>query len=126
MATAAAHVMFDEYGQPFIIIRDEEKQKRLTGVEALKSHILAARAVANTLKSSLGPRGLDKMLVSSDGDVVITNDGATIMDKMDVKHHVARLMVELSKSQDAEIGDGTTGVVEAFCKEVKVRIHLKW
>lgn len=78
---------------------------------ALQSHILAARAVANTLKSSLGPRGLDKMLVSPDGDVTITNDGATILDKMDVKHHVARLMVELSKSQDAEIGDGTTGVV---------------
>ncbi|VDK59799.1 unnamed protein product [Gongylonema pulchrum] len=72
---------------------------------------MAARAVANTLKSSLGPRGLDKMLVSCDGDVTITNDGATIMEKMDVQHHVARLMVELSKSQDAEIGDGTTGVV---------------
>ncbi|VDK59898.1 unnamed protein product [Gongylonema pulchrum] len=78
------------------------------------SHILAARAVANTLKSSLGPRGLDKMLVSCDGDVTITNDGATIMEKMDVQHHVARLMVELSKSQDAEIGDGTTGVVGKF------------
>uniref|UniRef100_A0A915C197 T-complex protein 1 subunit epsilon n=2 Tax=Parascaris univalens TaxID=6257 RepID=A0A915C197_PARUN len=111
MAATAAHVLFDEYGQPFIILRDQEKQKRLTGIEALKSHILAARAVANTLKSSLGPRGLDKMLVSPDGDVTITNDGATILDKMDVKHHVARLMVELSKSQDAEIGDGTTGVV---------------
>lgn len=65
----------------------------------------------STLKSSLGPLGLDKMLVSGDGDVTITNDGATIMEKMDVEHHVARLMVELSKSQDDEIGDGTTGVV---------------
>lgn len=72
---------------------------------------MAARAVVSTLKSSLGPRGLDKMLVSGDGDVTITNDGATIMEKMDVEHHVARLMVELSKSQDDEIGDGTTGVV---------------
>lgn len=72
---------------------------------------MAARAVVSTLKSSLGPLGLDKMLVSSDGDVTITNDGATIMEKMDVEHHVARLMVELSKSQDDEIGDGTTGVV---------------
>lgn len=111
MAKASAQVMFDEFGQPFIILRDQEKQKRITGVEALKNHILAARAVANVLKTSLGPRGLDKMLVSGDGDVTITNDGATIMEKMDVQHHVARLMVELSKSQDAEIGDGTTGVV---------------
>uniref|UniRef100_A0A0R3S5E1 T-complex protein 1 subunit epsilon n=1 Tax=Elaeophora elaphi TaxID=1147741 RepID=A0A0R3S5E1_9BILA len=112
MADAAtAHVLFDEFGQPFILLRDQEKQKRLTGIEALKSHILAARAVVSTLKSSLGPLGLDKMLVSGDGDVTITNDGATIMEKMDVEHHVARLMVELSKSQDDEIGDGTTGVV---------------
>lgn len=75
---------------------------------------MASRAIANTLKSSLGPRGLDKMLVSSDGDVSITNDGATIMDKMDIQHQIAKLMVELSKSQDAEIGDGTTGVVGLF------------
>ncbi|KAK6102489.1 T-complex protein 1 epsilon subunit [Brugia pahangi] len=112
MADAAtAHVLFDEFGQPFLLLRDQEKQKRLTGTEALKSHILAARAVVSTLKSSLGPLGMDKMLVSGDGDVTITNDGATIMEKMDVEHHVARLMVELSKSQDDEIGDGTTGVV---------------
>ncbi len=103
--------MIDEYGQPFLILKDQEKQKRLTGIDALKSHILAARAVANTVKSSLGPRGLDKILVSPDGDVTITNDGATIMEKMDVHHHIAKLMVELSKSQDDEIGDGTTGVV---------------
>ncbi|KAK6745181.1 hypothetical protein RB195_011727 [Necator americanus] len=108
---ATAQLLFDEFGQPFIVMRDQEKQKRLTGIEALKSHILAARAVANTLRTSLGPRGLDKMLVSPDGEVTITNDGATIMEKMDVQHHVAKLMVELSKSQDAEIGDGTTGVV---------------
>ncbi|VDN50721.1 unnamed protein product [Dracunculus medinensis] len=110
-APAAAQLMFDDFGNPFIVVRDQEKQKRLTGIDALKSHILASRAIANTLKSSLGPRGLDKMLVSSDGDVSITNDGATIMDKMDIQHQIAKLMVELSKSQDAEIGDGTTGVV---------------
>jgi T-complex protein 1 subunit epsilon len=104
-------LMFDDFGQPFIIIKDQERRKRLTGIEALKSHILAARTVANTLRTSLGPKGLDKMLVSGDGDVTITNDGATILEKMDVQHHVAKLMVELSKSQDAEIGDGTTGVV---------------
>ena len=106
-----AQLLFDDYGQPFIVMRDQERQRRLTGVDALKSHILAARSVSNTLRSSLGPRGLDKMIVSPDGDVTITNDGATIMEKMDVQHHVAKLMVQLSKSQDNEIGDGTTGVV---------------
>ncbi|CAJ0942538.1 unnamed protein product, partial [Mesorhabditis belari] len=109
--TATGHLVFDEFGQPFIVTREQDKQKRLTGLDALKSHILAVRTVSNTLRTSLGPRGLDKLMVSPDGEVTITNDGATIMDKMDVQHHVAKLMVELSKSQDAEIGDGTTGVV---------------
>eukprot|EP00912_Choanoflagellata_sp_UC4_P001497 UC4_evm1s945 len=99
---------FDEYGRPFIIIREGNAEKRITGLEAQKSHILAAKSVAQTLRSSLGPKGLDKMLVSGDGDITVTNDGATILDQM---HQVARLMVQLSKSQDDEIGDGTTGVV---------------
>ena len=72
---------------------------------------MAAKAIANVLKTSLGPKGLDKMLVSSDGDVTITNDGATILSQMDVDHQIAKLLVQLSKSQDDEIGDGTTGVV---------------
>nr|KAG5703755.1 hypothetical protein BaRGS_009553 [Batillaria attramentaria] len=67
--------------------------------------------VAGILKTSLGPKGLDKMLLSPDGDVTVTNDGATILDMMDVDHQIAKLMVQLSKSQDDEIGDGTTGVV---------------
>lgn len=67
--------------------------------------------MANILKTSLGPKGLDKLLMSPDGDVTITNDGATILDMMDVDHQIAKLMVQLSKSQDDEIGDGTTGVV---------------
>lgn len=79
-----------------------------------QSHILAARAVASTLRSSLGPRGMDKMMISSDGDVTITNDGATILQKMDVEHEIAKLMVQLSKSQDDEVGDGTTGVVGQY------------
>lgn len=102
---------FDEFGRPFIILKDQEKQKRLTGVDALKSHILAAKAVANIIKTSLGPKGLDKMMVSSDGDVTVTNDGATILKMMDVEHQIAKLLVQLSQSQDDEIGDGTTGVV---------------
>jgi len=102
---------FDEYGRPFIIIRDQDKQNRLTGNDAIKQHITAGRQIANTLRSSLGPKGLDKMMVSSDGDVTVTNDGATILKMMDVDHEIAKLMVQLSQSQDDEIGDGTTGVV---------------
>jgi len=101
----------DEYGRPFLVMRDQGTQNRLTGVEAIKSHILAAKAVGATLRTSLGPNGMDKILVSPDGEVTTTNDGATILDKMDVEHQVAKLLVELSKSQDDEIGDGTTGVV---------------
>lgn len=72
---------------------------------------MAARTVASLLKTSLGPKGMDKMLVSPDGDVIITNDGATILEKMEIHHQTARLLAELSASQDNEIGDGTTGVV---------------
>ncbi|VDN97044.1 unnamed protein product [Rodentolepis nana] len=102
---------FDEFGRPFIILRDQEKKKRLTGIQAHKSHILAAKSVASTLQTSLGPKGLDKLLVSPDGDITVTNDGRTILEKMDVQHEIAKLLVQLSRSQDDEIGDGTTGVV---------------
>lgn len=70
--------------------------------------------MSQILKTSLGPKGLDKMMVSPDGEVMVTNDGATILDNMDVEHQIAKLMVQLSKSQDDEIGDGTTGVVGRF------------
>jgi len=106
-----AQLAFDEYGRPFIVLRDQDKQERLTGIEALKTHIMAAKTVANTLKTSLGPKGMDKIMVSPDNEVTITNDGATILEKMYVEHEVAKLLVDLSKSQDDEIGDGTTGVV---------------
>lgn len=72
---------------------------------------MAAKRVAEVLKTSLGPKGLDKIMVSPDGDLTITNDGATILKCMDVDHEIAKLMVQLSQSQDDEIGDGTTGVV---------------
>jgi len=102
---------FDEFGRPFMIMKDEMSQNRLTGNDAVKSHIIAAKAVANILKTSLGPKGLDKLMQGPDGDITITNDGATILKQMDVDHQVAKLMVQLSQSQDDEIGDGTTGVV---------------
>ncbi|KAJ1554074.1 T-complex protein 1 subunit epsilon, partial [Cladochytrium tenue] len=113
MNSNATHQMAyatDEYGRPFIIVR-EGKRSRITGIEAQKSHILAAKAVANILKTSLGPRGLDKILISPDGDITVTNDGATILSQMEVDNQIAKLLVQLSKSQDDEIGDGTTGVV---------------
>ncbi|KAG6862544.1 T-complex protein 1 subunit epsilon [Termitomyces sp. Mi166 len=101
----------DEYGRPFIIVREQAKKTRSHGVEAIKSHILAARTVANIIRTSLGPRGLDKILISPDGEITVTNDGATILGQMEVEHQIAKLLVQLSKSQDDEIGDGTTGVV---------------
>lgn len=103
---------------------EQGKKVRTHGLEAIRvsrkgctdsqSHILAARAVTNIIKSSLGPRGLDKILISPDGDITVTNDGATILSLMEVDHQIAKLLVEVSKSQDDEIGDGTTGVVGAL------------
>ncbi|KAJ3683165.1 hypothetical protein LUZ60_013392 [Juncus effusus] len=102
---------FDEYGRPFIIMREQESKTRLRGLDAQKANIASGKAVARILKTSLGPKGMDKMLQSPDGEVIITNDGATILEQMDVDNQIAKLMVELSRSQDYEIGDGTTGVV---------------
>jgi len=104
-------MVYDEYGRPFVILKEQQAKGRVKGLEAQKSNILAARSVSNILRTSLGPKGMDKMLVDQDGGVTITNDGATILQKMEVEHQVARLLVELSQSQDNEIGDGTTGVV---------------
>eukprot|EP01054_Gregarina_sp_Poly1_P006829 Gregarina_sp_Poly_1__6828@NODE_369_length_9158_cov_93_280497_g305_i0_p1_GENE_NODE_369_length_9158_cov_93_280497_g305_i0NODE_369_length_9158_cov_93_280497_g305_i0_p1_ORF_typecomplete_len541_score103_30Cpn60_TCP1/PF00118_24/5_5e167_NODE_369_length_9158_cov_93_280497_g305_i072958917 len=98
-------------GTPIILLQDQESKKRLKGYEAHKANILACTQVADTIRSSFGPKGMDKIIVSPDGDVTITNDGATILKKMPVNHEIARLLVELSQSQDEEVGDGTTGVV---------------
>ena len=85
--------------------RSDEKQKdiRLT-------NLVAARSVADAIRTSLGPKGMDKMITDAGGDVIITNDGATILSKMEVQHPAAKMLVELSKSQDIEAGDGTTSV----------------
>eukprot|EP00188_Purpureofilum_apyrenoidigerum_P005864 Plantae.Rhodophyta-Purpureofilum_apyrenoidigerum.ctg8143.p1 GENE.Plantae.Rhodophyta-Purpureofilum_apyrenoidigerum.ctg8143~~Plantae.Rhodophyta-Purpureofilum_apyrenoidigerum.ctg8143.p1 ORF type:complete len:538 (+),score=140.39 Plantae.Rhodophyta-Purpureofilum_apyrenoidigerum.ctg8143:126-1739(+) len=104
-------IAFDEMGRPFIILREQDKKQRLKGLDAVKANIAAAKAVSRTLRSSLGPKGMDKMLQNPDGDVTVTNDGATILQQMDFEHQIAKLMAELSKAQDDEIGDGTTGVV---------------
>ena len=96
-------------GIPVIILK--EGTQRTRGREAQLNNIMVAKIIAETMRSSLGPRGMDKMLVDSFGDVTITNDGATILKEMDVEHPVAKMLVEVAKAQDAEVGDGTTTVV---------------
>ena len=96
-------------GQPILILK--EGTRRETGKEAMKNNIAAARAIADAVRSTLGPRGMDKMLVDSLGDVVITNDGVTILKEIDVEHPAAKMMVEVAKTQDSEVGDGTTTAV---------------
>jgi len=96
-------------GQPILILK--EGTTRTRGRDAQSSNILAARAVAEAIRSTLGPRGMDKMLVDSLGDVVITNDGATILKEIDIQHPAAKMIVEVAKTQDEEVGDGTTTAV---------------
>ncbi|MCD6381537.1 MAG: TCP-1/cpn60 chaperonin family protein [Candidatus Aenigmarchaeota archaeon] len=96
-------------GQPILIL--PEGTTRQTGRDAQKRNIEAAKVVAEAVRTTLGPKGMDKMLVSSIGDVVITNDGATILDEMDIEHPAAKMMVEIAKTQEEEVGDGTTTAV---------------
>jgi thermosome len=96
-------------GQPVLILKEGTTRRR--GKEAQRNNIMAAKIIGEVVKSTLGPRGMDKMLVSSLGDVTITNDGATILDDIDVQHPAAKMMVEAAKTQDKEVGDGTTTVV---------------
>ncbi|MCL4450762.1 MAG: TCP-1/cpn60 chaperonin family protein [Candidatus Thermoplasmatota archaeon] len=93
-------------GQPIFILR--EGAKRESGKNAMQNNINAAKAISDAVKTTLGPRGMDKMLVDSLGDIVITNDGVTILKEMDIDHPAAKMMVEVSKTQDQEVGDGTT------------------
>jgi thermosome len=93
-------------GQPIFILREGTERSR--GKEAQNNNIMAAKAVANAVRTTLGPKGMDKMLVDSLGDVVITNDGVTILREMDIEHPAAKMMVEVAKTQDDEVGDGTT------------------
>ena len=93
-------------GQPIIIMR--EGTERTRGRDAMENNIAAAKVIAEAVRTSLGPRGMDKMLVDQFGDVVITNDGATILKEIDVQHPAAKMMVEVAKTQDSEVGDGTT------------------
>jgi len=96
-------------GQPILILK--EGGSRTRGRDAQSMNIAAAKAVAGAVRTTLGPKGMDKMLVDTIGDVVITNDGVTILKEMDIEHPAAKMMVEVAKTQDDEVGDGTTTAV---------------
>lgn len=96
-------------GMPVLILKEGASQTK--GRDAQKNNITAAKLIAEIVRTSLGPRGMDKMLVDTLGDVTITNDGATILKEIDVQHPAAKMMVEISKATDNEVGDGTTSVV---------------
>jgi len=101
--------MMTQGGTPILILKEGTKRERGKGAQF--NNIAAAKAVADAVRSTLGPRGMDKMLVDSLGDVVITNDGVTILKEIDIEHPAAKMLVEVAKTQDAEAGDGTTTAV---------------
>lgn len=96
-------------GQQVIVLREDTQRSK--GRDARKSNMVAAQIIAEVLKTTLGPRGMDKMLIDSLGDITITSDGATILDEIDVQHPAAKMMIEVAKTQDKEVGDGTTTAV---------------
>ncbi len=93
-----------------VVLMPEDVQ-RLLGKDAQRNNILAARMVAEIVKTTLGPKGMDKMLVSPTGDIIVTNDGVTILEEMQIEHPAAKMMVEIAKTQESEVGDGTTTAV---------------
>ena len=96
-------------GTPILVLREGTERER--GKSATSNNIAAARAIADAVRSTLGPRGMDKMLVDSMGDITITNDGVTILKEVDVEHPAAKMLVEVAKTQDQQCGDGTTTAV---------------
>ncbi len=95
--------------QPIFIM--PEDSKRSSGKDAQRNNIMAAKIVAETVRTTLGPKGMDKMLVDSMGDIIVTNDGVTILEEMDIEHPAAKMIVEIAKTQEDEVGDGTTTAV---------------
>ncbi|MDO5848323.1 MAG: thermosome subunit alpha [Methanobrevibacter sp.] len=96
-------------GQPIFIL--PEGTNRMIGRDAQRNNILAAKVLAETVRTTLGPKGMDKMLVDGLGDIVVTNDGVTILKEMDIEHPAAKMLVEVAKTQEDEVGDGTTTAV---------------
>jgi thermosome len=104
-----AYLTQTQSGQPVLILKEGTTRSR--GKEAQRNNIMAARVIGEVLKTTLGPRGMDKMLIDSLGDITITNDGATILKEIDVEHPAAKMMIEIAKTQDDMVGDGTTSAV---------------
>jgi thermosome len=104
-----AYLTTTETGQPVLILKEGTGRSR--GKEAQRNNIMAARIIAEAVKTTLGPRGMDKMLISGMGDIKITNDGAVILEEIDVQHPAAKMVVEVAKTQDDMVGDGTTTAV---------------
>ena len=104
-----AYLTKTQGGQPVLILKEGSSRSR--GKDAQKNNITAAKIVAEAVRSSMGPKGMDKMLVDGMGDITITSDGHTILKEMEVEHPAAKMMVEVSKTQDDEVGDGTTTAV---------------
>ncbi len=102
-------IMANQQIQPIFIL--PEDTQRTTGRDAQRMNIMAAKAVAQTVRTTLGPKGMDKMIVDSLGDVIVTNDGVTILEEMKIEHPAAKMVVEVAKSQEDEVGDGTTTAV---------------
>ncbi len=105
----ATRLLMAEQNQPIYIL--PEGYQRTLGKTAQRNNILAAKLVAETIRTTLGPKGMDKMLVDSMGDITVTNDGVTILEEMHIEHPVAKMMVEIAKTQENEVGDGTTTAV---------------
>jgi chaperonin GroEL (HSP60 family) len=101
--------MIGQKGSPPTVL--SEGTQRFRGREAQRMNIMAAVLVADAVKSTLGPRGMDKMLVDSLKDVVVTNDGATILREMDIDHPIAKMLIEVARTQETAVGDGTTTAV---------------
>ena len=112
-----AYLTQTQSGQPVLVLKEGTTRNR--GKEAQKNNIMAAKIIAEAIRSTLGPRGMDKMIVDSLGDITITNDGAAILDEIDVQHPAAKMIVEVAKTQDDMVGDGTTTAVVLISR-------LKW
>ena len=113
-------------GQPVIILKDNVERSR--GHDAQRSNIMAAKAIAAAVRTTLGPRGMDKMIIDSTGDIVITNDGATILHELTIQHPGGKMVVEVAETQDDEVGDGTTTaciLVGALMEEAERMLELE-
>src|ERR1035441_489239 len=119
-----AYLTTTNSGQPVLILKEGTTRSR--GKEAQRNNIMAARVIGEVLKTTLGPRGMDKMLIDSLGDITITNDGAAILKEIDVEHPAAKMMVEIAKTQDDMVGDGTTSAVRSEERRVGKEGRSRW